>query len=66
MRKGERQLRCEQREREGLLPDIKDRLTNRYRLCGFENHLTNRCRLCGCVGHNSLACVEPAQMPCVP
>jgi hypothetical protein len=38
IRKGERQLRREQSERQGLLPDI-------------ENRLANRCRLCGCIGH---------------
>jgi hypothetical protein len=50
--KGERQLRRERRERQGLLPDTKDRSAN-------------RCRLCGSVGHNSLICVEPVQVPFV-
>jgi hypothetical protein len=49
---GERQLRREQTDRQGLLPDIEERLTN----C---------CTLCGYVGHNSLTCVEPVQVPCV-
>ena len=52
IRKGERQLRRERRERQGLPPDTEDRLAN----C---------CRLCGCVSHNSLTCVEPAQVPFV-
>jgi len=52
IRKGERQLRRERRERQGLLPDT-------------EGRLANHCRLCGCVGHNSLTCVEPVQVPFV-
>jgi hypothetical protein len=52
IRKGERQLRREWRERQGLLPDT-------------EGRSANRCRLCGSVGHNSLTCVGPVQVPFV-
>ena len=47
-----RTQRIRKGERQGLLPDIEDRLTN-------------RCRLCRCVGHSSLTCVEPVRLPFV-
>jgi len=45
IRKGERQLRRKRRERQGLLPDVEDRLTNCCRLCGCRAFF-NLCGAC--------------------